>query len=413
MADYDVIVVGGGPAGAMAAWRLALNGAKTLLVERQSLPRHKTCGGGVPMSAANLLEMQKITDLAPDSFVELTVKHLMCTFNFANEYLLPVNAEGRDEAGIWMVQRSSFDHALVKRAAAAGAEVRDATRLMALDAEDHDHPQITLSYNGDHETHSARFIIGADGANGVVARLAGIRTTRSVAIAAEAEVPIDWNSVSSKVRKDVIHLEFGDVPGGYSWLFPKGNHINAGAGLFSELAPNHTSPHLTKVLLQNCIMKYLDHAGIPYERDSLRYHFHPLPLWNGKHSLQNRRGSVLLAGDAAGLVNPIFGDGILHALRSGDIAARCIVGGTATNYTREINTLYQSNFDSAQRMARLFYRWPEISYNLLVPRPGAGQIAMRLLSGEAPFTGMTRRMLRRISSSVASTRKGKYDRANH
>ena len=412
MTDYDVIVVGSGPAGSMAAWKLAQAGLNTLLVERQLLPRHKTCGGGMPMVAGDLLEIPQLRDLAPDAFVELTISEFRCTYKFANEYLLSICPQGSTDKGIWMVQRSVFDYALAKRAVSAGATLKDGARVVTLQADGSARVNVGISVAGNIEQFRARFVIGADGANGVVARLAGLKMKRSIAIAAEVEVPFNWDSNNSIIRKDRVHLEFGDINGGYSWLFPKANHLNVGAGLFSEHSPHHTSPQQTRQLLEEGIIRYLNYTEVPFNREELRFHFHPLPLWNGRHTLQNRQATVLLVGDAAGLVNPIFGDGILHALRSGEIAAKCIAQGTTAAYTRTINEHFQNNFDSALRLARLFYRWPEIAYNMAVPRPGAGQIALRLLSGEALFTGLTRRMVRRIASAVTASTKGHYDRAN-
>jgi geranylgeranyl reductase family protein len=413
LTDYDVIVVGSGPAGSMAAWKLAQAGLHTLLVERHILPRHKTCGGGMPMVAGDLLEFPHLRDLAPDAFVELTISEFRCTYKFSNEHLLSICPQGSTDKGIWMVQRSVFDYALAKRAESAGATLKDGARVVALQADGSAGINVGITLAGNTEQVRARYVIGADGANGVVARLAGLKMKRSIAIAAEAEVPYDWDSCNSIITKNTVHLEFGDISGGYSWMFPKANHLNVGAGLFSEHSPHHTNPQQTRKLLEEGIIRYLNYTEVPFNPDELRIHFHPLPLWNGRHTLQNKPATVLLAGDAAGLVNPIFGDGILHALRSGEIAARCIAKGNAAAYTRTINEHYQNNFDSALRLARLFYRWPEFAYNLSVPRPGAGQIALRLLSGEALFTGLTRRMVRRIASSVTASTKGHYDRANN
>ena len=84
--------------------------------------------------------------------------------------------------------------------------------------------------------------------------------------------------------------------------------------------------------LHKAILDYLRMLGVPRRHEELTYHAHPLPLWNGMDRIQTRDNRVLLAGDAAGLINPLFGDGILHALKSGQIAARCLLDDNVAGY---------------------------------------------------------------------------------
>src|SRR5258708_3551649 len=108
MLRYDVIVIGAGPAGGASAERAASLGLKVLLLEKQKLPRHKTCGGGMPMAVGDVLR-----DLAPDAFVESDVRFMRHTWKFKDPYIGEVNPAGTDrEISLWMAQRAIFDNAL-------------------------------------------------------------------------------------------------------------------------------------------------------------------------------------------------------------------------------------------------------------------------------------------------------------
>src|SRR5690242_15037781 len=115
---YDVIVVGAGPAGNSAAWELARAGMRVALLEKQMLPRHKTCGGGMPMAVENVLQLDRLRDLAPDAFVEADTRFMRHTWNFGDPYMAPMNPGAGEEEqadsrlSLWMVRRSVFDNAL-------------------------------------------------------------------------------------------------------------------------------------------------------------------------------------------------------------------------------------------------------------------------------------------------------------
>ncbi len=118
---YDVIVVGAGPAGCAAAYDLARAGKKVALLEKYPLPRHKTCGGGMPMLVSNLLAMDELRDINPDAFVEANTLYMRHTYNFDDPLLAPMNGpqDVDQPLSLWMVRRSVFDHALAVRAAGA------------------------------------------------------------------------------------------------------------------------------------------------------------------------------------------------------------------------------------------------------------------------------------------------------
>ncbi len=402
MAHYDAVVIGAGPAGGEAAFVLARGGAKVALLEKMPLPRHKTCGGGMPMMVSKVLAMEELRDLAPDAFVEADAKFMRHTWKFGDPCLAPMNPEPGDgcERSLWMVRRSVFDNALAQRAACAGAELRDGLGVRALEIERDGPVKITAEGPSGVWTATADAVIGADGANGITARAVGLRKERSLAIAMEAEVPHRWGEGHADLRPEVCHLEYGAVERGYAWVFPKGDHLNVGAGVFRPRRAGERGDTAVRELLQRAIVDYLTLLGVPKRVEELVFHAHPLPLWNGMDKIQS--GRVLLAGDAAGLINPFFGDGILHALKSGQIAAQCVLSGETSGYTEAIAAEFRSNFDAALRMAAFFYRWPGFCYRHGIKRPGATRIAMRLFCGETPFNDISRRMMRLVREAAKS-----------
>lgn len=400
---YDLIVCGAGPAGASAAAAAAQAGLKVALLEKQPLPRHKTCGGGMPMVVQNWLR-----DLAPEAFVEATVSYMRHTWQFADAHLAAINPpDVQHPLSLWMVQRSVFDHALAERAARAGVDLRDGMAVRSLEVESDRvivRAQATKENGevsrGSEWVASARYVIGADGANGVTVKSTNLRRKQAIAIAMEVEYPYDWSGNHPDLRSDVVHLEYGAVHHGYAWIFPKGNHLNVGAGVFRPNQLDSRGNNATRLELRQAIFGYLDLFGLAYQPEQMRFHAHPLPLWNGKERLHTSDGRILLAGDAAGLINPLFGDGIFHAVKSGLIAADCVTNQATQTYTQRIHAEFAVNFDAALKLSQFFYQFPGFCYKYGVKRERATHIAAQLLCGELPFTDLTSRAIRRIRKSM-------------
>jgi geranylgeranyl reductase family protein len=402
---YDVIVVGAGPAGNAAAYDLARAGVKVALLEKYALPRHKTCGGGMPMLVSNVLAMDELRDVNPEAFVEADTLFMRHTYLFDDPLLASMNGplDAERPLSLWMVQRSVFDQALAKRAAAAGADLVDSMPVKRLEQERSGPITVIAEGKAGGWSATCNTVIGADGANGIVAKCVGLRKVRALAIAIEAEVPHSWGAGHADLRPDVCHLEYGAVPQGYAWVFPKGDHLNVGAGVFRprSSATSHTGDDVSiKVELRKAIMDYLSLLGVPRAEHELKFNAHPLPIWNGLDRIQTRDNRVLLAGDSAGLINPFFGDGILHALKSGQIAAKCILENNAKSYTAEIAREFRTNMNSALKLAKVFYRWPHVCYRYGVKRPGATRSATRLICGEAVFKDIARKAINRLRRAM-------------
>lgn len=383
---YDAIVCGAGPSGATAARYAAAAGLRVALIEKQRLPRHKPCGGGMPVRAGRWLHED-----VPEAAVECCVRHLRHTWNFQEVHWGAVQPDDRDDLSLWMVQRPRFDNALVESAAAAGAQVCDAMVVRSLDLEATG-VTVRASGLGDRRnatwTGRARHLIGADGANGIVAKAAGLRSRRRLAFAIETEIPHEWTGDRHPdLRPDVAHLEYGAVSRGYAWIFPKRHSLNVGAGVF-YLGSGNTSGRWRQLrsTLEQTVWAYGDRLGLQPDRDRLPLYAHPLPLWQGREPRHSRDGRVLLVGDAAGLVNPFFGDGILHGIKSGAIAAGAIADGHPTQYTRRLHAEVATNFEAARLLAGFFYRFPHWCFQNVVRRANGTQVAARLLAGDLEFS---------------------------
>jgi geranylgeranyl reductase family protein len=286
MARYDVIVVGAGPAGSTTAYRLARAGARVCLLDRARFPRDKPCGGGLTLRAVRELPF------SVDPVVEDRVHTLELGLRYARRW-----SRRAAEPLVLMTQRRRLDAFLAEQAAAAGAEFRDGAKVTRVD------PDGSVRLDG--ERLDADVVVGADGANGISARSLGL-PAHEHGVALEGNV--GYGRVSRERFAGRAVVELGAVPGGYAWVFPKGDHVNVGVGGWQS-----EGPRLRERLRELCDAYGIDEAEVRDLRG------HRLPMRGA--SRRQVEGRVLLVGDAAGLVDPLSGDGMYEVFVSGRLAA--------------------------------------------------------------------------------------------
>ncbi|TAH52170.1 MAG: NAD(P)/FAD-dependent oxidoreductase [Chloroflexota bacterium] len=336
MFDYDVIVVGSGPSGTTAARHLARAGVKTLLLEKEKMPRYKPCGGGVTAKVKNVLDVD-FSPTVEDSITRASVA-------YRDEIRFPV--EFGEPIG-WSVMRDKFDALLADQAAKAGAHVRDASPVKKVEIGD---DGVRVQVNGDELC--AQVIVGADGANGLVARAAGLHHDRKIAAALEAEMELADTAIAH--WRGAWHLDFGAVPWGYAWIFPKAEHLSVGVGAFVHAAQ--------KLNLRELLKQFIASEPTLHNAKHIALHGHTLPLGGTSRPVSAER--VVLVGDAANLVDPISGEGIYAAIKSGGLAAQHIVRGFSkgnlefSEYTVQIQKEFTRDYRYARGLGRVFYRMP-------------------------------------------------------
>jgi geranylgeranyl reductase family protein len=286
---YDVIVVGAGPAGSTCAYRLASAGASVLVLDRARFPRDKPCGGGVTGRAARLLPFS----LAP--VVEDTVTSVRMRLRYGSWF-----ERGEGAPLVLMTQRLRLDAYLAEQAVDAGAELRDGLKVESVRAGERG---VEVTAGG--ERLSAETVVAADGVNGVCARALGLGGNQAVGVALEGNVP--YARLGEGYRGRAV-LELGIVPGGYGWVFPKGDHANVGIGGWEREAPGLRG-HLHALCAAHGV-EAEDLEGVRGYR---------LPLRSPRSTLARGRAAVI--GDAAGLVDPVSGDGMFEGFLSGKLAA--------------------------------------------------------------------------------------------
>ena len=356
---YDVIVAGAGPAGASAAYWLGEAGYDTLVLEKKKLPRYKPCGGGVPRAVFDRLPFDF------SSVIERWVRHVRFRFRDGREVIA-----GLPDRSVAMVMRDQFDLHILSQ---ARADVRDEEALASLDQ---DPSGVTVTTESG-ETLRARYLIGADGANSRVSRLAGLRGDGQAGVAIEAEV-----SVADRLLEeyaDTALFIFGTPEKGYLWIFPKAGHLSIGIGAFRPRA----------VHLRSILQREMARLGV--EMDGARLRGHPLPIHLGREPLQ--RGRVLLIGDAAGLMDPLLGEGIRHAIDSARLAVGALLNSRPDTYSVSVHEEIGHDLLWGRRWAQLFYRHPWSSFELAVRNPLFVRDFLRLFAGELSYRRMAIRAI--------------------
>src|ERR1039458_7053773 len=220
MEHFDAIVVGAGPAGSTAAYRLAQKGVRVLLLDKASFPRDKPCGGGLSVRAMRQLPVD------PGPVVEHVVDRFEFSFRRHGRFV-----RGGRQALAHMTQRRRLDHFLVEQAAAAGADFRDGVKVS--DVSEHG-ARVDGGWIG------SELLIGADGANGITARSLGLGGSYVYGVALEGNLAHDF--VDPELWRGIAAIELGTVPGGYGWILPKGNHVNVGVGGWESAGPMMREP---------------------------------------------------------------------------------------------------------------------------------------------------------------------------
>jgi geranylgeranyl reductase family protein len=343
---YDAVVVGAGPAGAAAARHLAHGGARVVLIEKLAPPRYKTCGGGLVGKALAELPAELAFE-AERSFTRVELGFLESGLSFRVE---------RPEPIVVMVMRAELDHALVRAAVAAGAEFQPDCAFEGL--EERGGEVLVATRRGPLR---AALVIAADGALSPVARAAGWRAAPACVPALEGELAVGPDGLTRFA--DHARFDFELPAGGYAWVFPKRAHLSVG------VVQMHRGPARLKELLA----QYLARLGLG-AAGPLELHGFLIPLRPRPGGLA--RGRVLLAGDAAGLADPVTAEGISHALASGRLAAQAALEERAhperagAAYERALERTLLPELRAARFLARLVYRHPRLR-NAVFRRRGA------------------------------------------
>jgi geranylgeranyl reductase family protein len=368
VSKYDVAIVGAGPSGSTTAYHLAQAGARVLLLDRAEFPREKPCGGGV---TARAFERAPV-DITP--VVEQTVNRVRFSFRLGEffDYEYPKTL-------VYMTQRHRLDAFIVEQAVEAGVEFHGGSQVRHLELSK---AGVRIASNGD--IYDAAVVVGADGANGVVARAAALNPFRRPPIALEANFPYRGGLVPNEWR-DLLALELGSMPGGYGWSFPKADHFNVGCGGW----------HSHGGRLRRHLSKLQRHYGLKsVEMQNVRGHHLP----TRDEGTPIVRGRALLVGDAAGLVDPMSGEGIYSAFVSGHLASARILrflDGREPDlwpYEGAVERELMPDIRFAKLLRDAYHQTPWPCFFMLRHNERLRLSLCQLISGERSYAGFMRQL---------------------
>lgn len=370
---YDVIVVGSGPSGAMAAKTCSENGMKVLLIEKKSLPRYKACGGAISKNGIDLISPLDDLEIKYKSFgarafppnstdyVEHKFENLVSLLTF----------------------RDSLDYLLVKRAKKNGVEIHECEKVKNVNID-----QISVNVETTKGEYSAKIIIGADGVNSLVARKTGLRqkwNSNKSGICIETEIELTDSEIKQFIDDDeLVYIYFGDYRG-YGWVFPKGNIMSVGIGLWKPLTKKPLE------VFNNFIDALSKSKKINLAPRIKKKNAQMIPAGGfNRNTFSNR---IILVGDAAGFVDPFLGEGIYYSLASGIIAGNVASESVKCDiyskkqlalYEKKCNKCFNNDLKYALKFADLVYGHLNIFFYLMRIDPIL--FKMYVLTGKGDLT---------------------------
>jgi geranylgeranyl reductase family protein len=367
---FEVIVIGGGPAGAVAAGDLARHGARVALVDG-SHPREKPCGGGVTGRALELIPGAPLSARREVTAIRFEAGATATTVALPPGYLD-------------VFSREAFDGWLRESAIAAGAR---AISARASDISWGGRDWVVRTAGG---SLSAPWLLGADGAGGIVRKKVARPFQR-------AQLSIAAGSYVEGTEVSEIAIRFVDEPRGYLWSFPRPGHLAAGTCAQADVTTTAAMHAITDRWLDS----YAPARGLPRRRYAW-----PIPSLSAADLDAERpagRGWMLL-GDAAGLVDPITREGIFFALRSGRLAAQAMrAPDPARRYSDRVGDELYDELRRAARFKAGFFRprFTSLLIDALERSAPIRDVMIDLVAGRQPYRGLKRRLLGTMELGLA------------
>ena len=358
----DVIIAGAGPAGSTCARECAREGLKTLLLDKDPFPRSKPCGGAVSQHALSLLDFTLPEHIIEKECFGARVHYGGRSIEMQSKYRYAV-----------LVSRERFDSFLAEKAVEGKARFVTGEKVVAVqEAGD------GVTVVSEKATYQSRFLIGADGIHSRVALALRRPLGKSeMALALVSRVPADDDMIDRRQNR-TLDMHFGIAPQGYGWLFPHRGYYSVGMmGLASMVEDPKTM-----------LSDYAHALGM--DLPAVQGHF--IPLGGTKRNVASNR--ILLVGDAAGFADPFLGEGIAHAVLSGQLAARAIIdsirdkrspASAAARYRRESEQHIRKNLVVALRMTKLLDRYPDLFLRIFFDQPRALERYLDVVGGRIEY----------------------------
>ena len=375
MEKYDAAIIGGGCGGAAAGYILAKAGKKTIIIDKAVFPRKKICGGMITEKTVSLLK--RIYD---DADTSEAIDSSCRSFSIYHADIGKICTCSDPVYKLYFVERDRFDDFFLKKAGQAGCYVACGEKAVSVNGNS------ILMKSGNEVT--ADYIIGADGANSVSRRHLFPNPNKEIfSIGFQLDVP--YESLNCYARPQDIRpiIYFGFINDGYGWIFPKKNIVTVGIG---------GSVRSNEINMKTLFIRFLRSVMNNPECFLHGIRAFPIPF----HNLVKKpaRGHFCLVGDAAGLVEPLTGEGIYFALLSGEFAARSIIAGgdCSRRYNRLVGKNIHSFFKQGNFLKKVFFHRTIFLYAMhkMMRNAKYCKYYLKLLAGEITYTGYIKKILR-------------------
>ncbi|QTE23474.1 geranylgeranyl reductase family protein [Polaribacter cellanae] len=379
MQHFQVAIIGSGPSGASTAFHLGKKGISTVIIEKETLPRYKTCGGGFVNRGKKDMPFD-ISEVIEREFFEVD--------SYFNNGKIHYKS-GKDTPIVTMIMRDAFDNLIVEKAKEFGVTLLENHTLKNIGFKDD--KAILETSQGEI---SADFVIAADGVLSPTAKMAGWKEeTRKLIPALEYEVEVskeDFKRLSKQVRFDI-----DAVPFGYAWSFPKKNHLSLGV----------LTTKKGKINLKEYYKKYLKSLGI---KEIIKEDAHGFQIPIAPRTDGFVKNNVFLIGDAAGFAEPITAEGISNAILSGKYVADAIIESdlnkekTEKLYIEKLNIKLLPELKSGVILSKFFYNNNAVR-NYILKNHGQhfNDLMVDILHGDKPFpTNVSKKLKAKIKEKL-------------
>jgi geranylgeranyl reductase family protein len=387
---YDVVIVGAGPSGSLLGYLLAQSKYKVAIIDKEEFPRNKVCGGGISNKTVNLLS-KYFNDIS--SIFQFEIQGAYLTYKNEAKGAIVIDLGKRGGATIL---RSEFDYFLLTKARLEGAEFYPKCVFKSLNKRGGYYDVITSL-----DSIQTKYLVGADGVYSQVRNKLFGKDIITYKPSVEALVYVDESEIE-KYKKRTL-LDFGGMPRGYGWIFPKKDHLNV--GIYSIYG--------SKGNINQDLAKFMKYYTTIQRSKRIEYRGFSIPIRNEKNMYE--KDNVWLVGDAAGCAESMYGEGIYYALKSAEVAAKAFIDADkrpeSNLYTKYLESDLLNDMRYSEKIAKLFYSMQWFGFHQMVRNVEINYYYSELIAGNVNYQQCYEETKRRFPAWLFS-KKFPYTRIN-